>query len=249
MASTRVKRFKPEASDKSTRGQAVSSLQPSAAHRLPFEILVTIFAQVLAAPPDLFKDQAHDWTSSQASSSRDRIRGKTSESASWSLLLLSRSLRAALESQYYSRVSLTSTQSLKHFARTLKERPDLCRKVKALWIAPISVESDFIFALKPPAEGITALPSQSSQPLTDIRQILRSCRSLRHAALDGCLCTLKASTSFGSNCQPLSLVSVNPYSFLGGFSAPMFRKVRRLEMCDTSLASEEVEQVRSMPGK
>lgn len=219
-------------------------LSSSAAGRLPFEILVDIFTRVMLAPPDFHIEESV--------STKGKGKGKDAErgvTPTWSLLLLSKSLRSALEGQFYSRVSLTCTRSLQCFARTLKDRPDLSRRVKALWIAPISVESDFILALKPPAEGITAVPTQSNQPLSDIRQILRSCRSLRHAALDGCLCTLKAANSFGSNCQPLSLVSINPYSFLGGFSSPMFRKVRRLEMCDTSLASEEVEQVRSLPGE
>jgi hypothetical protein len=98
-------------------------------------------------------------------------------------------------------------------------------------------------------DGINSLPSHLNEPLTHIRQILRACRAIRHVALDGCLCSTKAASSFGSNCQPLSLISINPYSFLGGFSAPMFRKLRRLEMCDTSMASEEVEQIRNLQGE
>jgi hypothetical protein len=43
---------------------------------------------------------------------------------------------------------------LDRFARTLKERPDLNRKVKSLWIAPNSLESDFITTLKPAGEAI-----------------------------------------------------------------------------------------------
>lgn len=222
---------------------APSETTLSAAHRLPHELLVAIFAHVLRAPPSVADLEGIE------STAKGKERDVSRSSPPWALLLLSKSLRSSLESHFYSRVSLTTTTALQHFARTLKARPDLARKVKALWIAPISIESDFVLALKPPSDSIADVPPQLSQPLSDIRQILRSCRSLRHAALDGCLCTLKASNSFGSNCQPVSLVSINPYSFLGGFSTPMFRKVRRLEMCDTSLASEEVEQVRSLPGE
>ncbi|CAO1615606.1 unnamed protein product [Sympodiomycopsis kandeliae] len=231
--------------------------QSSVAQRIPFEILVSIFAHVLLDPPALCSEPTLTTdpipVPSPASKGKGRSKVPLKEGArntpppSWSLLTLSKSFKSSLEPYYYSRVSLTTTASLETFAKTLKARPDLTRKVKALWIAPISIESDFILALKPPAEGITSVPSHINQPLNDIRQILRSCRSLRHVALDGCLCTFKASNSFGSNCQPLSLVSINPYSFLGGFSTPMFRKLRRLEMCDTSLASEEVEQVRTLP--
>lgn len=233
------------------------------AQQIPFEILVSIFAHAILDPPALHPQPlpTPDPLSPPPSTSKDKGKSKSKSKAavkaaasdnplpSWSLLTLSKAFKSSLEPHFYSRVSLTTTASLDSFAKTLKARPDLTRKVKALWIAPISIESDFILALKPPAEGITSVPSQINQPLNDIRQILRSCRSLRHVALDGCLCTFKASNSFGSNCQPISLISINPYSFLGGFSTPMFRKLRRLEMCDTSLASEEVEQVRTLPGE
>lgn len=201
---------------------------PRISHSIPFEICVSIFRAVILTPPEFGNE-----------------RGANHQP--WRLLLLCKSLRSALEPLVYSRVSLTSTAALASFAETLALRPDLNRKVKSLWIAPNSLDSDFITALKPPPDGINSLPKQISLPITHIKSILRACRSLRHLALDGCLCTLKASDLFGSNCQPISVTSINPYSFLGGFSAPMFRKVQRLELCDTSLASEEVEQVRALP--
>lgn len=230
----------PAAAILDTTATASTSASESIAGQLPFEILVEIFVFAILAVPDRLGSKESGGKSSSSNTKR-------SSSPPWKLLLLSKSFKQALEPQHYSRVSLVDTTSLAHFASTLKARPDLTRKVKSLWIAPTSLDSDFITALKPPTDGITALPSNVSQPLSHIRAILRACRSLRHLALDGCLCTLKATNSFGTNCQPLSLVSINPYSFLGGFGSPMFRKVRRLEVCDTSLASEEVEGVRSMP--
>ncbi|CAO1634153.1 unnamed protein product [Jaminaea pallidilutea] len=206
--------------------------QSSVAQRLPFELLVAILSRVLLAPPSF--------------PGEEEVPIRHVYTQTWRLLGLSKSLRSALEPVFYSRVSLTSTRSLDLFAQTLKARSDLNRKVKSMWIAPNSLHSDFLTALKPPADGIHALP-QSGNLTATIRAILRACRSLQHLALDGCLCTLKASTLFGSNCQPISVMSINPYSFLGGFSAPMFRKVRRLELCDTSLASGEVEHVRTLP--
>ncbi|PWN27514.1 hypothetical protein BDZ90DRAFT_232484 [Jaminaea rosea] len=212
---------------------AASSTPPSA--RLPFEIVASILTFAILAPPDLHERE-------------DELdRPPRRRPPAYSHLLISSTLRKALEPIYYSRVTLTSTNALASFASTLKSRPDLNRKVKSLWIAPSSLSSDFITTLKPPSDGINSLPATIAQPITHIKAILRACRSLRHLALDGCLCTLKASTLFGSNCQPLSVTSINPYSFLGGFSAPMFKKVRRLELCDTSLASDEVEQVRTLP--
>ncbi|CAO1622232.1 unnamed protein product [Parajaminaea phylloscopi] len=195
---------------------------------LPFELCVAIFSHAIVSSENLSE-------------------GTEACKPPWRFLLLSRAFRAALEPVVYRRVSLVSTVALERFAHTLTERPDLSRKVKSLWIAPNSLESDFITALKPPPDGINSLPKQINLPIIHIKAILRACRSLRHLALDGCLCTLKASSLFGSNCQPVSVTSINPYSFLGGFSAPMFRKVKRLEVCDTSLASEEVEQIRTIP--
>lgn len=200
----------------------------TASHALPFELCVAIFTYAILKASDLHT----------ASGNLQRC---------WKFLLLSRAFKAALEPVVYSRVSLISTMALANFAQTLAARPDLNRKVKSLWIAPNSLNSDFITALKPPPDGLNSLPKHINLPIVNIKAILRACRSLRHLALDGCLCTLKASSLFGSNCQPISVTSINPYSFLGGFSAPMFRKVKRLELCDTSLASEEVEQIRTLP--
>lgn len=210
--------------------------------RLPYEIVASILTFAILCPPDLYEQkQQEQATSAKPTASRAR------PPPIYTPLLISRSLRKTLEPIFYSRVTLSSTTALACFASTLKSRPDLNRKVLALWIAPASLSSDFITTLKPPSDGINSLPSAIAQPITHIKAILRACRSLRHLALDGCLCTLKASTLFGSNCQPLSLTSINPYSFLGGFSAPMFKRLRRLELCDTSLASDEVEQVRTLP--
>ncbi|PWN22751.1 hypothetical protein BCV69DRAFT_280358 [Microstroma glucosiphilum] len=234
--------------DRGRKGQQsyqLDSMVESASQMLPFETIVAILSFVALAPPPLVEQPRQQPPIRKAKGAKTGSSGPAPPSPPWSILLLSKPLKAALEPVVYSRVSLTSTAALDRFARTLKERPDLNRKVKSLWIAPNSLESDFITTLKP-ADGINSLPSHLNEPLTHIRQILRACRAIRHVALDGCLCSAKAASSFGSNCQPLSLVSINPYSFLGGFSAPMFRKLRRLEMCDTSMASEEVEQIRNL---
>lgn len=143
-----------------SRASTPANTLPSAAERLPFEVLVTIFAFRIRQPPALWDYSA---PAPPKPAPKPKGKGKTKgkdapvkpriplPARQWELLLLSKSFRRALEPVFYSMVSLTSTAALAHFDRTLKERPDLHRKVKSLWIAPNSLESDFITALKPPA--------------------------------------------------------------------------------------------------
>ena len=163
-------------------------------------------------------------------------------------LLVSPSLTPALEDSVYATVSLFSIAGLTCFHALLKQRPDLGRRVRSLWIAPCRLSSDLIPALAPPNASATTEALQSKvQSLS--RAILRACRRLQHLALDGGFITPQAATGLGTACKPKTLLCVNPHSFLGHYSAPIFRTtVRRLEVVDQTLACEEVDEIRLMQG-
>lgn len=144
------------AKDRSRQGQnayQMDSKMESASQMLPFETIVAILSFVALAPPPLVEQPRQQQATRRGKGVKTGSAAPASPSPPWSILLLSKSLRAALEPVLYSRVSLTSTAALDRFARTLKERPDLNRKVKSLWIAPNSLESDFITTLKPAGEA------------------------------------------------------------------------------------------------
>lgn len=141
--------------DRNRQGQnarQLDSKMDSASQILPFETVVAILSLVALAPPPLVEQPRQQPPTCRGKGLKTGNVGPAPPSPPWSILLLSKSFKAALEPVLYSRVSLTSTAALDRFARTLKERPDLNRKVKSLWIAPNSLESDFITALKPAGE-------------------------------------------------------------------------------------------------
>jgi hypothetical protein len=164
-------------------------------------------------------------------------------------LLISPSITPSIEESVYSTVSIFSLSGLASFNNLLKQRPELGRRVKSLWIAPCRLNSDLIPALAPPNTSATSEALQNKvQSLS--RNILRACRRLQHLALDGGFITPQAATGFGTACKPKTLLCVNPHSFLGHFSAPIFRTtVRRLEVVDQTLACEEVDEIRLMQGE
>lgn len=59
----------------------------------------------------------------------------------------------------------------------------------------------------------------------------------------------KVAKSYGTAAQPMSLLSINPTSFLNGFGEEVFRKVRVLRLVDTSLVDEEVAKIGSLKGE
>lgn len=153
-----------------------------------------------------------------------------------------------MEEAVYSTIPLFSVSGLTSFNSLLKQRPELGRRVKSLWIAPCRLNSDLIAALAPPNANANSEALQNKvQSLA--RNILRSCRRLQHLALDGGFITPQAANGFGTACKPKTLLCVNPHSFLGHFSAPIFRTVQRLEVVDQCLAVEEVDSVRLMQGE
>ncbi|UZJ54111.1 hypothetical protein CBS101457_003431 [Exobasidium rhododendri] len=163
-------------------------------------------------------------------------------------LLISPSITSAVEESVYSTISLFSISGLTSFNDLLKERPELGRRIKSLWIAPCRLNSDLIPALAPPNASASSEALQNRvQSLS--RSILRACRRLQHLALDGGFITPHAANGFGTACKPKTLLCVNPHSFLGHFSAPIFRTtVQRLEVVDQTLACEEVDEIRLMQG-
>jgi hypothetical protein len=164
-------------------------------------------------------------------------------------LLISHSISPYMEEAVYSTIPLFSITGLTSFSVLLKQRPELGRRVKSLWIAPCRLNSDLITALAPPNASANSEALQNKvQSLA--RNVLRSCRRLQHLALDGGFITPQAAAGFGTACKPKTLLCVNPHSFLGHFSAPIFRTtVRRLEIVDQTLACEEVDEIRLMQGE
>lgn len=192
------------------------------------------------APPDLPIDIVSTILSFHA---------KSSPKCALTTLLISPLLTPSIEDAVYETISIFSLAGLSSFNALLKNRPDIGRRIKSLWIAPCRLNSDLIPALAPPNASATSEALQNKvQGLA--RNILRSCRRLQHLALDGGFITPQAATGFGTACKPKSLLCVNPHSFLGHFSAPIFRNsVRRLEVVDQTLACEEVDEIRLMQGE
>ncbi|CEH18452.1 hypothetical protein CBOM_04853 [Ceraceosorus bombacis] len=175
-------------------------------------------------------------------------------------LLVCSSLTRLLKPIAYRHVTLTSLAALQSFhaaissasasngpasRSTSTNEGSLARKVRSLYIAPLSLSSDLWAALSP-----SALPTMRTTAQTHslVRQILRACRSLQHLALDGALLNKEAAASYGTSCKPRSLTSVNPHSYVGGFSAPIFSKCTTCHLIDGSLTHEEVREIRGMAG-
>lgn len=173
---------------------------------------------------------------------------RVSPSCAVNALLVSKHLSPALEEAVYANVSLFSAKGMDSFQSLVKKRPEVGRRVKALWIAPGRLNSDLIPALAPPTSN-AANDARQRKVQALAREILRACRRLDHLALDGGFLTPQSAVGFGTACKPKTLLCVNPHSFLGHFSAPIFRTtVKRLEIVDTTLAVEEVDEIRQMQG-
>ncbi|KAN0062184.1 hypothetical protein ACQY0O_005363 [Thecaphora frezii] len=163
------------------------------------------------------------------------------------LLLLSPDLRQRLTPTIYRTILLTTARSLHLFASLLRSTPSLGRHVVRLWIGPLCTTSDFITLLAPPTPSEAAWLAQArAQVHASAKNVLRACRRLSDVALSGELLSFKTAETFGTACQPRALTSVNPYSFVGGFSAPIFKRVSRLRIVDANLALEEVDEIRTL---
>lgn len=162
-------------------------------------------------------------------------------------LLLSRPHHTLLSPHVYSTVALCSSSSIHSFASFSKIHPSIARLVRRIWIGPDTSSSDLITALSPPSFHEPAYITDLREHVhASVRTILRSCRKLQDVALAGELLSLHSAHTYGSACQPVRLTSINPHSFVGGFSAPIFRKVRVLRIVDTNLAFEEADEIRTL---
>lgn len=174
-------------------------------------------------------------------------RGMGSNRSKVHLLCLSKDYHARLAPYLYSTVALSSSSAIHAFAALVKGNVRIARYVTRLWIGPDDSSSDLITALSPPvyneAQYITDMRDEVH---TSVRTILRACRKLYDVALAGELLSLYSAHTYGSACQPVRLTSVNPHSFVGGFSAPIFRKVKILRIIDTNLAFEEADEIRTL---
>lgn len=171
----------------------------------------------------------------------------TENTAKLRLLCLSKYYYERLSPLLYSTIALCSSSTIHAFAALVKSNIKLARHVRRLWVGPESSSSDLITALSPPSYHEAAYITDMRERVhTSVRTILRSCRKLQDVALAGELLSLHAAHSYGSACQPVRLTSVNPHSFVGGFSAPIFRKVRVLRIVDTNLAFEEADEIRTL---
>ena len=163
------------------------------------------------------------------------------------LLSLSKYYHERLSPFVYSTIALCSSSTIHSFAALVKSDAKLARYVRRLWVGPDTSTSDLITALSPPSYNEAGYITDMRERVhVSVRTILRSCRKLQDVALAGELLSIHAAHTYGSACQPVRLTSVNPHSFVGGFSAPIFRKVRVLRIVDTNLAFEEADEIRTL---
>ena len=108
------------------------------------------------------------------------------------------------------------------------------------------MHSDLLPALSPPDTVMSRSVNLREKVYAFTKFILRACRKVDYLSLSGGLCTPDAAFSYGTACQPKRLMCVNPHSFVGAFSAPMFNKVKELHLVDTSLAVEDGDQISKM---
>lgn len=159
-------------------------------------------------------------------------------------LLLNRTFSRRLEPLVYAQVELGESDSIAAFARTMRERPDVARMVRRIWIGPMHARSDLLAVLSPesPSDSNYVLETRE-QVFVDTRFILRACRRLVDVALASLLVSNNAVHSYGTACQPLRLTSINPHSFICGFGAPIFRRVVDLNVFDINLSHSEAEGI------
>ncbi|EPQ26178.1 uncharacterized protein PFL1_06385 [Pseudozyma flocculosa PF-1] len=164
-----------------------------------------------------------------------------------SLLLVSRRHSARLAGGVYHTVLLCSVHAVERFAALVRSDRGVARRVQRLWIGPSSTTSDLITALSPPSHPeSTYVTTLRDSAHAATRAVLRACRRVRDVALAGELVSLSVAHTYGSACQPRRLTSVNPHSFVGGFSADIFRRVTTLRIVDTNLADDEVDEIRTL---
>ncbi|SNX86448.1 uncharacterized protein MEPE_05157 [Melanopsichium pennsylvanicum] len=171
----------------------------------------------------------------------------TDNLAKLNFLRLSKYYHDRLSPLVFSTVTLCSASTINAFAALVKGNTKIARHVCRLWIGPDSSSSDLITALSPPSYNEAAYITHMREHVhVSVRTILRACRKLKDVALAGELLSIHAAHTYGTACQPVRLTSVNPHSFVGGFSAPIFRKVRVLRIVDTNLAFEEADEIRTL---
>ncbi|SPO24191.1 uncharacterized protein UTRI_03459 [Ustilago trichophora] len=171
----------------------------------------------------------------------------TENTAKLHLLCVSKYYHERLSPLVFSTIALCSSSTIHSFAALVKSDAKLARYVRRLWVGPDSSDSDLITALSPPSYNEAGYITDMREHVhVSVRTILRCCRKLQDVALSGELLSLHAAHTYGTACQPVRLTSVNPHSFVGGFSAPIFRKVRVLRIVDTNLAFEEADEIRTL---
>lgn len=171
----------------------------------------------------------------------------TENTAKLHLLCVSKYYHERLSPLVFSTIVLCSSSTIHSFAALVKSDAKLARYVRRLWVGPDSSNSDLITALSPPSYNEAGYITDMREHVhVSVRTILRCCRKLQDVALSGELLSLHAAHTYGTACQPVRLTSVNPHSFVGGFSAPIFRKVRVLRIVDTNLAFEEADEIRTL---
>ncbi|WFD00253.1 hypothetical protein MYAM1_003001 [Malassezia yamatoensis] len=164
------------------------------------------------------------------------------------LLALNSKIHRALQPIVYTRVELATSTALTKFCELIKHRPEIARMVRALWIGPCTSRSDLLSILSAPLPGDSSyIEELREQVFTHTRFVLRSCRRLQDVALNGSLVSSNVVHSYGTACQPISLTSVNPHSFVSGFDAPIFRKVTSLVICDINLSITEADAIHRLP--
>lgn len=163
------------------------------------------------------------------------------------LLLVSSHVRSIVEPSFYCHVELTTSVQLAAFARTIAARPPLARRVRNLWIGPAAASSDLVSALTPVTFGEPVyISTLRARVHSDARNVLRACRRLVHVALAGELLGGEQAHAYGKACAPTTVLSINPYSVVGHFAAPIFSKCQELHVLDTNLAFEEADEIRGL---
>ncbi|WFD44244.1 hypothetical protein MPSI1_002910 [Malassezia psittaci] len=164
------------------------------------------------------------------------------------LLALNSKIYRALQPMVYTRVELATSAALTNFCELIKYRPEVARMVRALWIGPCTSRSDLLSILSAPLPGDSGYIEELREEVyMQTRFVLRSCRRLQDVALSGSLVSSNVVHSYGTACQPISLTSVNPHSFVSGFDAPIFRKVTSLVICDINLSITEADAINRLP--
>lgn len=164
------------------------------------------------------------------------------------VLVLSTDLRVRLHQAVYGCVELHTSLGLERFAELVQTVPAVARSVRSLWIGPGTTRSDLVSILSAPMPGDSSYIERLRETVyAQTRTVLRKCRRLIDVALSGSLVSTVVVHSYGTACQPLHVTSINPHSFVGGYDAPIFRKVQTLAVIDINLSDTEAEAIQRMP--